>query len=317
MKNLADLRRSLVVGAGTMGHGIAQAHAMAGLRVDLTDVSQDLLDQAIARIAASLQNFVGLGVVTAEQSREILARIHPTTDLASVAPCADIATEAITEDRDLKTRLFHNLHGWLKPDTLLASNTSGLDVFSLCETLPRSRLANLVIHHYFLPAAMIPLVEVVAGPATDPEVVTLSTRFLESLGHVPIVLRKYHPNFIVNSFQVAISAVAARLLAEGVASAEDIDRAVKYSLGIRLPIVGVVQTYDFTGLELVARILRNSGLDASYFEALTASGCAGVKTGRGLYDYAGRSPAEVEAERDRKYWQNYQHLKALNAFDPV
>jgi 3-hydroxybutyryl-CoA dehydrogenase len=111
--------------------------------------------------------------------------------------------------------------------------------------------------------------------------------------------------------------VAARLLAEGVASPEAIDKAVKYSLGIRLPVVGVVQSLDFTGLDLIARILRNSQIDASHFEAMVADGRTGVKAGQGFYDYGGRTLSEIEAERDRKYLANYQNLAAIDAFERI
>jgi 3-hydroxyacyl-CoA dehydrogenase len=311
---LGDIRRALVVGAGTMGRGIAQVYALAGYPVDLTDIDAAALERSRERIRAGFENLAGIGLIAESDLPALKARIGYTTDLAAVAPTADVVTEAIVEDPGAKAALFADLDAWLKPGALVASNTSGLDVFSLlCDVMP-ARLPDLVIHHYFLPAAIIPLVEVVAGPRTSRAAVDLSVRLLERLGRVPVVLRKFHPNFIVNSFQVALGQVAARLLAEGVASAEEIDRAVKASLGIRLPIVGVAQSLDFTGLDLFARILRNSGLDASYFDGLVAEGRTGAKAGRGLYDYGGRTLAEIEAERDRKYAANVRHLRSLDAF---
>jgi 3-hydroxybutyryl-CoA dehydrogenase len=247
----------------------------------------------------------------------VAGRIGYTTDLAAVAPGADVVTEAIDEDRGAKRSLFTALDTLLKPGALVASNTSGLDIFAILEDVTPARLPHLVIHHYFLPATIIPLVEVVAGPRTSPETLDVSIRLLERLGRVPVVLRRFHPNFIVNSFHVALGAVVAELLAAGVATPEEIDRAVKHSLGIRLPIVGVAQTLDFTGLDLLTRILRNSGHDASFFESLVAAGRLGVKAGQGLYDYEGRTPAEIEAERDRKYWSHLQALRGLGAFDPL
>jgi 3-hydroxybutyryl-CoA dehydrogenase len=311
---LSDIRRSLVVGAGAMGHGIAQVYAIAGYEVDLVDAHTAALDLARERIRASLAEF---GTIRSEDVPVILARIELTTDLASVARRADIVTEAIVEDRDAKHELFTNLDRWLRPDALVASNTSGLDVFTLMRSATPDRLPYMIIHHYFLPAVIIPLVEVVAGPRTSRESLDLSVRLLENLGHAPVVLERFHENFIVNSFQVALAAVAARLLAEGVASPEAIDKAVKYSLGIRMPVVGVVQSFDFTGLDLIARILRNSQIDATHFETMVASGRTGAKSGRGFYDYGERTLAEIEAERDRKYLANYRHLAAIGAFDRI
>ncbi len=314
---LSDIRRALVVGAGTMGPGIAQVYAIAGFEVDLHDLHAAALDRARERVRSSLAQLAEFGAIRAEDVPAIAARIRYTTDLASVAPLADVVTEAIVEDRQAKRDLFLALDGMLRPEALVASNTSGLDVFTLLQDATPARMPNLIIHHYFLPATIVPLVEVVMGPRTARETLDLSVQLLETLGRVPVVLREFHAHFIVNRFQIALGAVVAELLAEGVASAEEIDRAVKSSLGIRLPIVGVAQTLDFTGLDLVARLLRHSDRDPSYFDALVAEGRTGAKAGQGLYDYGGRSLSEVERERDRKYWSNYQNLKELDAFKPI
>lgn len=315
--DLSDIRRALVVGAGTMGPGIAQVYATAGYKVDLVDTRPTAFDRAREQIRESLGRLAELGAVSEADVPAILGRIGTTTDLAAVAPGADVVTEAIVEDGTAKQELFAALDALVKPGALLASNTSGLDVFTLLRDVVPTRLASLVIHHYFLPAPIIPLVEVVGGPETAPAALELSVRLLEGLGRTPVVLRKFRTNFIVNSFQVALGAVVAELLAEGVATPSEIDRAVKHSLGIRLPIVGVAQTLDFTGLELFARILRNSGCDATYFEDMVAQGALGVRTGRGLYDYEGRTASELEDRRDRKYWSHYRDLEALDAFEPL
>jgi 3-hydroxybutyryl-CoA dehydrogenase len=314
---LSEIRRSLVVGAGAMGHGIAEVYAIAGYDVDLVDVQAAVLDRAAERIRASLARLAEHGMIRRDDVGAIRKRIRYTTDLAAVAPGADVVTEAIVEDRAAKQELFTKLDRWLRPDALLASNTSGLNVFALVRDAARARLPHMIIHHYFLPAAILPLVEVVAGPETSRETVDLSVKLLEKLDRAPVVLDRFCENFIVNSFQLALAGVAARLLAEGVTSPEAIDRAVKYSLGIRLPVVGVAQSLDFTGLDLVARILRNSQIDASYFEAMVADGRTGVKAGRGFYDYGGRTLSELEAERDRKYLANYRNLAAIAAFERI
>lgn len=312
-----EIRHALVIGAGTMGPGIAQVYAMAGCGVDLVDTRSATLDRAGERVRESLERLVEFGVVPSEELPVIAERIRYTTDLAAVAPAADVVTEAINEDYEAKRGLYTALDELLRPGTLLASNTSGLDVFTLLEDVTPARLPDLIIHHYFLPATIIPLVEVVTGPRTSPETLERSLRLLERLGRAPVVLRRFHPNFIVNSLQVALGEVVAALLSAGVASPEEIDRAVKLSLGVRLPIVGVAQTLDFTGLDLVARLLRTSDRDASYFERLAVAGRTGVKAGAGLYDYANRTAAEVEAIRDRRYWQHLQALKNLGAFEPL
>jgi 3-hydroxyacyl-CoA dehydrogenase len=314
---LEEIRRVLVVGAGTMGPGIAQVYATAGFAVDLVDTQSAALDRARDRIRLSLDRLAGWGALPAADVPAILARIGTATDLAAVAPGADVVTEAIVEDRRAKRELFAALDGMLRPGTLVASNTSGIDIFALLRDVTPARLPDLVVHHYFLPAPIVPLVEVVGGPETDPAAVALSVALLERLGRAPVVLRGFRANFIVNSLQVALGATVAELLADGVATPEEIDRAVKYSLGIRLPIVGVAQSLDFTGLELVARILRNGGRDATYFEDLVARGHAGAGAGRGLYDYGDRPLEELEARRDARYWAHLRALRDLDAFEPL
>jgi 3-hydroxyacyl-CoA dehydrogenase len=179
---LSDIRRSLVVGAGAMGHGIAQVYAIAGYEVDLVDAQATALDLARERIRTSLARLAEFGTIRREDGPAILARIRLTTDLASVAPHADVVTEAIVEDRDAKQELFTNLDRWLRPDALVASNTSGLDVFALLRDAMPGRLPHIIIHHYFLPAVIIPLVEVVAGPQTSRESLDLVTSLSCSTG---------------------------------------------------------------------------------------------------------------------------------------
>ena len=183
-------------------------YAISGRAVDLVDRESAAIDRARERIRSSLGTLVEAGVVARGEAPSIAARITLTSELEAVAPHADIATEAINEDRSAKANLFVRLDGLLKPGTVIASNTSGLDVFSLAEEAIPSRLDRLIIHHYFLPAPIIPLVEVVAGPRTTTGTVESSVRLLKSLGHVPVVLDRFHENFIINSFQVALGVTA-------------------------------------------------------------------------------------------------------------
>ncbi|MGE3822121.1 MAG: 3-hydroxyacyl-CoA dehydrogenase family protein, partial [Isosphaeraceae bacterium] len=247
---VSEIGRVLVVGAGAMGHGIALVYAMGGYEVDLVDIQSEALDRADTLIQSSLSGLVSFGAVESTAVEPILRRIARTTDLERVAPRADLAIEAIVEDPQEKSALFATLETLLPRDTMIASNTSGLDVFTLAARSSPSLLSRLVIHHFFLPPTIVPLVEVVPGPETSAEDLAFSVALLESLGRTPIVLDRFAPNFIVNRYQIALGTVTAQLLQEGIATPEMIDRAVKHSLGVRLPIVGVVQSLDFTGLEL-------------------------------------------------------------------
>jgi 3-hydroxybutyryl-CoA dehydrogenase len=148
-------------------------------------------------------------------------------------------------------------------------------------------------------------------------VVSFTKQLMERVGKNPIVLKEFVPSFIVNRIQNAMGIAVQEMLEKGWASPEDIDRAVKYSLGIRLPIIGVVQTIDFNGLDLVRDILKNLGRDPSYYEKKIEQGRLGVKTSKGIYDYGGRSEAEIVRKRDGLFLKMIDHLKKINAFEPV
>ena len=179
------------------------------------------------------------------------------------------------------------------------------------------KISRLIIHHYYAPPHIIPLVEVALGRKTSKDLAELSVDLLKKLGKVPIVMNKFSPLFIVNKIQAALGPVVMVLLGQGIATAEQIDLAIKTSLGIRLPIVGAVQTYDFTGLDLVLDIGRNLGLDNPIVTPMVERGDLGAKSGKGFYDYGGRSEEEILKKRDRKYLKMLEHLEKIDAFEPI
>jgi 3-hydroxybutyryl-CoA dehydrogenase len=158
---------------------------------------------------------------------------------------------------------------------------------------------------------------VVPGPKTSPEVVAFTAKLMERLGKKPVVMREFVRSFIVNRIQNQISLAVYEMLDKGWATPEEIDLAVKSSLGIRLPIVGVVQTYDFTGLDLVLDIWKSYGLNPPFFEEKVKKGQLGAKTSKGIYDYGGRSEEEILKKRDRLYLKMLDYLESLGAFEPV
>ncbi len=314
MKSL-EIKRAAVVGAGTMGHAIAQVFAQNGIEVGLVDLHAPCLERALRLIRSNLQTLAEHGRLAATDIPAIVARVHPSTDLAAATRGAEFAVEAVAEVPAVKRQVFAQLEAALPPDTIIASNTSSLDVFSIADF---ARPERLVIAHWFAPPHIIPLVEVVPGPRTSPDVVATTNEFLQRLGKRTVVLKQFAPSFIVNRIQNAIFLTVTQILQNGWASIEEIDLAVKTSLGIRLPIVGVLQTLDFTGLNLIQEQAANLGLKPPPFiQSKIEQGFLGAKTGRGLYDYAGRREEEILRQRDLLYLQLLDHLEQLQAFKPI
>jgi len=309
-----DVKHVLVVGAGVMGHSIAQVFAQAGIETALMDLDDNVLEHGVSLIKANLATLAEYGTISKEEIPSILKRVHPTTGLASSAKKVDFAIEAVSEVPEVKKKVFLQLSGSCRKDTVIASNTSGLNIFNMADIRNPERL---VIAHWYAPAHIIPLVEVVPGPDTSPDVVSYTARLMENIGKQPAVMKEFVTGFIANKINFAIGLAALEMLENGVASPEEIDRAVKFSIGIRLPIVGVMQTMDFNGLDLVQNILNGLNSKNSLINERVEQGNLGVKTSKGIYDYEGRSEEEVLKKRDLLYLKMVDHLKAMKAFEPV
>ncbi|GAB4349225.1 MAG: 3-hydroxyacyl-CoA dehydrogenase family protein [Candidatus Abyssubacteria bacterium] len=309
-----DVKKVLVVGAGVMGHGIAQVCAQDGIAVNLADVNREALERAIRLMRNNLSTLVEAGKVFSGDIPAIIERIRIFTDLDVAVAGVDFVLEAVTEVPSVKKELFTKLDAICSPETVFASNTSSLDVFDIA---PDVRPERMVITHWFAPPHIIPLVEVVPGPKTAPEVTALALDLMKRLGKRPIVMKQFAPSFIVNRIQNAIGMAVWDILQNGWATPEEVDRAVKLSLGIRLPVVGVAQTLDFTGLDLVYQIVRNFGIDNELLKEKVAKGHLGAKTSKGLYDYRGRTEEEILKKRDLLYLKLLDHLDQIQAFEPI
>jgi len=311
---LDKIKRILVVGAGTMGHAIAQVYATAGFEVDLVDLNQKVLDNAMNKIKSNLSLLVEYKHVKSGEFSNILNRIHPSTDLKVAAQNCDLVLEAVSEDRNVKRDVFSQLNEFCSEDIILASNTSELNIFNVAKVKNPKRL---VIHHWFHPPYIIPLVEIVAGRKTSSEVIDISFKLLEKIGKKPLILKKFTNAFIVNKIQQAINSAVFALLIQGIASPEEIDMAIKNSVGIRLPFAGVAQNLDFVGLDVVYDIIKNMGMDLALLKNKVKNGQLGAKTSKGFYDYQGRTEEEILTKRDKLYLQMLDFLKQMNAFKPI
>jgi 3-hydroxybutyryl-CoA dehydrogenase len=294
-----------VLGAGIMGHGIALVFALGGHKVRLTDSRAETLAQAPRLMEAALETLAEAGEVDASWTPARLSeavRCCPT--LAASVSGAEVVIEAITELPEAKRAIFAELDPLIGDDTLLASNTSYLDVFPL---IPARRQRQALIAHWYTPPYIVDLVDVVPGPETEPAFVERMRALVAGLGQVPIVLKKFISGYVANRIQSAISLEVFRLLDEGVASAREIDDAIIHGLSLRIPILGHLAKADFTGIELVRNALANRTYDppeprgrSETVERLIAEGRTGVMAGKGFFDWGGESPAELFRERDRR-----------------
>jgi 3-hydroxybutyryl-CoA dehydrogenase len=299
---LADIRKVAVFGAGTMGPGLAQVFATAGYEVALYSRTDKTLGRAMSVLAANLATFADRGMVDYNETARILARILPTRLVSEAGRGADVVIETIVEDRDAKQALYEELDAICREDTVFTSDTSYLNIF---EIMPARRLPQTVIAHWFAPPHIIPLVEVVKGPETSPETVDLVVALIGKVDHVPSVMEKFVPGFCVNRLLRGLGREVLFLLDNGYMTPEQLDVAVKASIIPRAMVLGFVQRYDFTGLDLAYSNLKNEALVEAPVDNEPRSlververGELGAKSGKGFFDYGGRSLEEVLHERD-------------------
>lgn len=284
---MSGVAKLAVVGAGTMGHGIAYVAAAAGCAVALTDADPAVLTRARAQIAGAFTKAIEKGKATAQQRDQALARLTTHETMAAAMSGADLAIEAVPERLDLKRRIFAELESLSRGDTILASNTSSIPISEIASALERpGRAVGL---HFFNPVPVMRLVEVVRGVETSDETVRAVREFAESLGKTTIVVRDT-PGFATSRLGVVLGLEAIRMLEQGVASAEDIDRAME--LGYNHP-MGPLRLTDLVGLDVrlsIAETLHAALGDDTYrppalLREKVRAGQLGRKTGQGFYTW--------------------------------
>jgi 3-hydroxybutyryl-CoA dehydrogenase len=310
-----EIKTVAVIGAGTMGHSLAQVFAQGGFQVRLNDVQEAILAKAKSLIAANLKTLSEMGLAGKDGAETVLGRVSTTPRIEEACQEADFVIEAIIEDEPAKKEIFKVLDKVCPPRTILASNTSYMDIFKFVET---NRPEKVLIAHWYAPPHIVPLVEIVRGPQTGQEAVDVVKALMIQLGKKPIVLTKFLPGFIGNRLQSALNQEMLFLLENGYATPQDIDEATKASFGLRMPLLGLAKRMDFAGLDLTQKVLRNRQYvppqvmtQSPIVDRLISQGKLGVKSGGGFYNYGGRSTAEIMKERDVKLIKLREFLKEL------
>jgi 3-hydroxybutyryl-CoA dehydrogenase len=287
---MQHLRNIVIIGAGTMGHSIALDCAWKGFTVTMHGQDAADLDRGSAGIKSKLAVLVREGLVPRAEEELILDRIACTTSLEEAVVQASFIIEAAPEILTLKQELFAKLEGLCAPETIFASNTSGLKPGLIAEALQHPE--RFLVMHFWNPAHLIPLVEVVPAAATSTETIEASFRLLQELGKKAVLVKKEIPGFISNRLQFALFREAQFLLEQGVASQEDIDAAVTYSIGRRLPVTGPFLSADLGGLDVFDNIsaylfpdLSNAAESSPTMKKLVSGGEFGAKSGQGFYNW--------------------------------
>ena len=306
-----DIKKVGVVGAGTMGFGIALNFALWGYPTIMSDVSDEVLKRSVKNVESALGLFVEEKLITRKQAKEALGRITTTTDLARVAASSDFVSEAIIERSQDKRVLFNRLDGLCPPHTIIVSNTSSLVLSDFASDVKRQD--KIALTHYYAPAHIVPGVEVAKGPGTSDETYNTTYELMKKIRKVPIRVLKERPGYLLNRIQAAMTAEANRLWAEGVASAEDIELGVRSTFGFRMPHEGPMGHYDLAGIwrwppeVTVAMRGRQTGADAPPSPETVEKVRKRMGEGKPWFVDPERFDEAVE-KRDREYMRRLKEL---------
>jgi len=295
------MEKALIVGAGFMGAGIAQALAQAGYQVHLMDIQPEVTAKALGEIRWSLERLEAKGLL-GEPSQEVLAKILPVKDLSKASE-VDWVIEAAWEEENLKRSIFQELDQIARAETPLATNTSSIPITRLAENTKRpERVLGL---HFFGPVPLMGLVEVIRGEKTSPVIFERAVRFVQSLGKTPVRVQRDIPGFVMNRIFSAAFREALDLVDQGIVSPEDVDLGIRIGYGWN---AGPFEIADNAGLDTfvrVAQTMRSLGAahlapSSNLLERMVAEGRLGRKAGKGFYRYA--------ADGKRLAWENRRNI---------
>jgi len=299
------MQKIAVIGAGLMGHGIAQIFAVNGHEVTLVDLDENILEYAIRGIRKNLELMAEHDVIATEDIDAAIDRVTTTTNMEKGIDGADFVLEAVVENLEVKQDLFMNLDRICPPSTILASNTS---VISITEIAQKSLYKQRIVGtHFWNPPHLIPLVEVVPGDKTAKETVETTYQLLLDVGKHPVKVKKDVPGFVANRLQHALWREAISIVENGIADAATVDECIKFGFGLRLPALGPMENADMVGNDLVLAIhdyilehIESSGDPSPLLREKVAKGELGFKSGQGFQQWS-----EEKAELSRNNLQQY------------
>jgi len=321
MKTLADIKKIAVLGAGTMGPGIAQTYAMGGYNVTMWTRSEATREKAKAALKTQLETFAEEGEIAADDVETVLGRINFAMTVEEAVDGADFIQETIVENRDAKTALFEQLAACVPGDVIIASNTSAMNIF---EVVPEKLLPQQIICHWYAPPQLIPLVEVVKSEQAPQEYADIAMAILKNCGKTAVLMKKFIRGYIVNRLQQCLNREVFYLLDNGYCDAEAIDLAAKASFIPRACVLGLVKRADFGGLDMTANNYRNHSYTMPehgdemphVLEEHVEHGELGIKTGHGFYDYSDVDIEALKQKRDKQLFEVFRLEKKFLS-DPV
>lgn len=310
---IKDIKKIAVLGMGTMGPGLAQVLAQAGYEISGFDPNKEAYPLARQVIENNMGLLIEAGLAQPEDLDKTLARVKMADSMEEALEGAQIVVEAVSEKRPVKKAVYEQVDKLADPEAIIWSNTSTLNIYDL---MVPGRLPRTLIVHWFAPPQVLPLVEVVQGEQTLPEVVEMSMGFLEALNKKPVLIKKYVPGFVINRLLRILGRETYFLLDNNYITPEDLDMAVKASIAPRMMVLGLAQRYDFTGLDLTYANLHNEEFvdapednEPEFVVSRVKKNHLGVKTGIGVYDYRDRDKADVIKDRDRYLLQVINNLQ--------
>ena len=320
MKSAQDIKRIAILGAGTMGPGMAQIFAMGGREVTMWTRSAETREKARATLRKSMETFVEEGLLPEDQREQVENRVSFSQAVPEAVADADFVMETIVENKEAKTELFQELDSCLGETAILASNTSGLNVFEL---VPPRRLKQMIIAHWYAPPQLIPLVEVVKSTEAPESYARIAVELLEQCGKTPVLMKKFIRGYIANRMQMCLNQEVFYLLDNGFCTPEDIDKAVKTSFIPRAVVLGLCKRADFGGLDMTANNYKNKSYALPPPVDMPATlaghierGELGFKTGKGFYDYTGVDKQALIAKRDKQLFEIFRIARKFMD-DPV
>jgi 3-hydroxybutyryl-CoA dehydrogenase len=303
MKKLEDIKTICNLGCGTMGFGTAILFAKSGYEVNMFGRKDASIERAMKNIHLTLGVMKDNGLVTEEETKNLLDRIHGVTTLKDAAAGADFVIESVAEEVPIKQAVYKEMEEYLDSDIIFATDSSGLSPTEVAAVLKYPE--RFVVAHFWNPPHLIPLVEVVPGEKTSQETVDITWKLMEKIGKKPVALLKEAPGFIGNRLQFALLREALYCVQEGIGTAEAVDAVCKYSIGRRLSVTGPIETADLGGLDIFYNIsaylnadLADDKAGSPVMKECVDKGNLGAKTGTGLYNWTPEDLAKIKRTRE-------------------